>query len=63
MGDDIVEMAVWGQGAEEGGRAGCAGCMSHVVEVSSATRTGDLPPFRIKDNELLFHNHPPPSDP
>jgi hypothetical protein len=59
MGDDIVEMAVWGQGAE----AGCTGCMSHVVEVSSATRAGDLPPFRIKDNELLFHNHPPPSDP
>ena len=27
MGDDIVEMTVWGQGAEESGKTGCTGCM------------------------------------
>ena len=35
MGDDIVEMTVWGQGAEESGKTGCTGCMRHVVGIAS----------------------------
>jgi len=33
MGDDIVEMTVWGEGAEENGKTGCTGCIKHVVEI------------------------------
>ena len=62
MGDDIVEMTVWGEGAEESGKTGCTGYMKHVVDISSGSHAGDLPPFRIGYKDLLFHKSPLPPD-
>jgi len=63
MGDDIVEMTVWGQGAEESGKTGCTGWMRSTWSKFHLGLTLILAIYLHFAQAVSFHKNPlPPND-